>query len=497
MASKRFYSSEMETLYNHLARGQEDFISTSNDRDLPVLNKLKENISRIRSSYWRIDESSNNDELGLSKLSSLSVDEDLVAIGSTSDCENLRIYNLDTEKILMTHLSTISLPDIHSIQWLYDPTKRDDTPKTLPEDDSIRFLLTGHTDGVVNLTMIPIGDNAGIPNAQIIKRFNHEKHVSENDSCLRIANNGKPTNIVYQLEVTPKHWKTCNKNSLISLYKENMFLWDTTRSRFPILKNKTKGVSAFDANEKTDGLMALAGSFGVSLLDMRTCDNSGFSSSFFIPDKMNKECLTANWCKENSNYLCSANLDDQLTIWDIRNLKPLAVLESHSDNITSIQWNKFASIYSASNDGTLIYWDLSILNFSQDVHIPDGSQTVRCTTKNSLNLDVTSNEIGTCIPVSNNSIVAMKSVGDNMTLTMDESFLGLHTRIENVGDRRSSSSMATLVGEEIPDYKLAKAPRLPRLQKPKIHHRRRSSRHDLSPSTLVNKDDVGDKYFYL
>ncbi|VEU22991.1 DEKNAAC104020 [Brettanomyces naardenensis] len=404
--------------------------------ELPTFNKFKEDISQIRSSYWRIDGSSEPNPMEcLTKMSSLSVDGRLVAIGSTSDYDNLRIYDLDTNKTLMTHLNTITLPDIHSIQWLYDPSD-DNGSSSSNDDDSIRFLLTGHIDGISNLTMIPIGDNSEIRNAQIIKRFNHKKHLNNAPDNHLVANNGKPTDVIYQQAVTPRSWKTCNKNSLISIYRENVFLWDTTRSRYPILTNKVKGISSFDANIENDGLLALTGTFGVSLFDMR----SSGSDCFFIPDKLNKECTTVSWCKEDPNYLCSADLKDQMTVWDIRNLKPLATLDAHSDSITSIQWDNLGSIYSSSNDGRIIYWDLSNLNLSAG-----HEECIKCTTKNSFNMDFTYNEIGTCIPVSNSSVVAMLSVGNGMTLTMDETFLGLHSKVEKSSDGDRRSSAATLV----------------------------------------------------
>lgn len=438
LADSSSASSAMKKLYKQLEMATQDIASsfgsassssTAQGKNLTLCNKLEKDVSKIKSSYWRVDDSTNDD--CLSKLSSLSIDEDLVATGSTGNHDNLHIYSLDTQKTLMTHLTTISLPDIHSLQWLYDPLKKEQ------ESCDMKFLLSGHSKGIVNLIMVPMGVDSQIANAQIIKRFNHEKHVENSNTGFRIANNGKPTNVVYDISVTPQQWTRWNKNSLISLYKENIFLWDTTRSRMPILASRTNGITTFDTNHERDGLLALAGSFGISLFDLRDAQTSCFSTPFFIPDKRNKDSVCVKWCDENTNYLCSADVNDRLTIWDIRNMKPMATLEAHTDSITSIQWKKLQNLYSSSKDGSVIYWDLSSLTHDNSEINP-----IKCTTKNSFNMDVTYNEIGTSIPVSNNSIVSMVSVDDNMTLTMDDSFLGLHVRHQQT---KCHSPTSTLV----------------------------------------------------
>lgn len=413
MPSKRIITPEMASLQDQLNGSQDFFDFEKPAPKFSLLDKYKASSSRIKSSYWRVDMPTDD---CLSKLTCLSVDRELVAVGSTASHDNLKVYGLDQAHTHMVHKTSISIPDIHAIRWLYNPNEDTD------EEDPIKFLLTGHSGGIANLIMLPLASDSGIENAQIIKHFNHDKHITDT-SDIRIANNGKPTNTIYKMDVTPYCWHSCNKNSMLSIYKESVFLWDTTRSLYPVLKSKARGISSFDTCLSTDGLLALSGSFGISLFDMRSAI-SGSDASFFIPDRMNKECTEITWCKQDSNYLCAADLDDTLTIWDVRMLQPLASLESHSDTVTSLQWNKFDSLYSSSSEGSVIYWDLSLLD-------KNATKPVKCTLKNGFNTDVSYNEVGTLLPVSNNNVIDMVSLTDMETLTMDQSFLGLHAKIED------------------------------------------------------------------
>ncbi|GMF01349.1 unnamed protein product [Ambrosiozyma monospora] len=140
-----------------------------------------------------------------------------------------------------------------------------------------KFLLSGHTQGVVNLTMVPT-DQHSTRNAEIIKRFNHAKHIASDNTNLKMTIGDKCTNTIYKVDVTPRSWKSCNMNSLLSIYRENLFFWDTARSNLPILKNKVNGITSFDASRYQDSLLALSGEFGLSLFDMRVQNNVNMST---------------------------------------------------------------------------------------------------------------------------------------------------------------------------------------------------------------------------
>ncbi|GMG60224.1 unnamed protein product [Ambrosiozyma monospora] len=215
------------------------------------------NTRNVKSHYWKIDSSNKDLDQPSSRPifnTSFTIQDNNLAVGSNSDFENLRIYKLDSSNNYLTHQSSISLPDIHSLRWLYNVTEN-------PSDmQDFKFLLSGHTQGVVNLTMVPT-DQHSVRNAEIIKRFNHAKHITSDSTNMKMTIGDKCTNTIYKLDVTPRSWKSCNMNSLLSIYRENIFFWDTSRSNLPILKNKVNGITSFDASRYQDSLLALSGEF--------------------------------------------------------------------------------------------------------------------------------------------------------------------------------------------------------------------------------------------
>ncbi|ODV87711.1 hypothetical protein CANARDRAFT_5026 [[Candida] arabinofermentans NRRL YB-2248] len=423
---------ELQKLSNQLSKRKPFLDTSSNKTDFQYSNRLNEPSMKLKSNYWKIDNSNLSDDFD--SLTSISVNKSLTAVGSNANSENLKIYNLNQSNNFLTHLTSITLPNIHSLKWLDNVIGDDDVDD---DGESIDFLLSGHANGIANLTMIPNVSSPTFTNAEIIKRFNHEKHLTvDYDNSIKISNLNKPTNVIYQIDTTPTSWKTCNKNSLLSIYKENVFLWDTSRSSYPILKNKIKGLSSFSANPKQDGLLSLGGSFGISLFDMRSSSTTGYaSSSFYIPHKKNVETSLTCWCKEDPNYLVASTMSNELQVWDIRSLNPIITLTAHADEITSLIWTKFDTLYSSSKDGKIIQWDLSNVKLNSQ-----SGDMIKGSLKNGFNLDPAVSEIGTMIPASNNSIIAMVSVtnpdiavdDDDHTrvLSLDNSFIGLHSQIQ-------------------------------------------------------------------
>lgn len=452
-----FSVSAIEDLYRQIDKTKQEVLLDSVSTLEESLSEKKydeqdEQDYKIKSSYWKLVKNNGNNDndnknKGLPpKLECVSAVDNLVAVASSEKTSNLRIYGVDTEIHRMTHLSSISIPDIKSLEWLYDPT--DDQ-----SESGLRFLLTGHSDGIVNLIMVPLDSSSGVEHAQIIKQFNHKKQLLNYtdlaDSKASIRSHIQSPAKIQQMQVTPRTWTGCNRNSLLSLYDEHLFLWDTSRSRRPLLCSRVGKTSSFDCNPSTDGVIALSGRFGVSLCDLRQTQKQ--ASLLFIPSKYNKESVALSWCKLDPNYMCSASIDSTIMVWDIRMLKPLANLKQNAPGINSVSWDRKDSIFSTSDDGKLVHWNLKDLNIDT---MDRSNQPIRCTIHDGHNTDVTLSEIGTPIYASDGPINDMTSCTTSESiLTIDDEFLGLHSRLTE-GRPRSSSSVTCVASQNSKNYVL-------------------------------------------
>ncbi|KAH3666132.1 hypothetical protein OGAPHI_004321 [Ogataea philodendri] len=369
----------------------------------------------LQSNYWRINYA--EPQRNQSPLRCLDVSSDLIAVGSTLSSGNVQIFRVDAEQSLLGHLATFNATNIRTLKWLNN---------VIEDSDDISLILTGDSSGLVNLNLIPNLRNPNFESVQIIKQFNHEKHCSQS-----FAREGP-----FQIDVTPKLWKSCPTNSMVSTYKETVFLWDTSRSSSPVFTKQVKGISAIDVNKNEDGIVALAGSFGVSLLDMRLSAKSGLSSSSFLSHK-HIPTKNVKWCSDDSKYLCAAGKNNELQLWDVRSQKPLSIMKGHSAGISSIEWTSSTDIFSGSDDGTLIHWNLKDINTKNKPFICSADRN-----------DFESHQCGTPIEASNTGIVSLKSTNRKL-ISMDANYVGLHHTSPRKTSRQFSDSDATLV--EVPD----------------------------------------------
>ncbi|GMF20738.1 unnamed protein product [[Candida] boidinii] len=377
-------------------------INFDNDNDNESINETlreqglqEENVespltqSELIRNKIRKDKLASNTQLIDSQITSIALHENnpFVAIANSSDDSNLMIYDINTNESTLIHLQTITLPGIHSMKWLYDVNssvlthnKSNHCEDNNSDENNYSFLLTGHDRGYVNLTRMsdPRDVNDEGVGAEIIKRYNHQKHINKDYESCKASKSFKNNNLISSLNITPKNWKSCNLNSLISIYKENVFLWDSSRSSVPILKTKSRGVNFSDPCPNRDGLLGLGGSFGVSLFDMRSRDNLGLTSSFFLPHEDNdKQSTILKWSNNNSNYLASGELSGLIKVWDIRVSKPLLCLKGHTDEITSMSWSDSnnGDLYSSSKDGNIIHWKLSTVNNNDQDSLDNGFES--------------------------------------------------------------------------------------------------------------------------
>lgn len=114
--------------------------------------------SNINSNYWETSTSITASNVAFSKHN------DIIIVGSNSLTENLKVYQFVANSLI--HLSSITLPDVHKLQFL-KPTDQG--------DNNFKFLLSGHSNGIIHLSAIPLNENSVFKDAEIIKRFNHRK----------------------------------------------------------------------------------------------------------------------------------------------------------------------------------------------------------------------------------------------------------------------------------------------------------------------------------
>ncbi|KAG7741711.1 hypothetical protein KL923_000966 [Ogataea haglerorum] len=373
----------------------------------------------LQSSYWKIDYGSPLNPYEF--LNSLDVSQDLVAVGSSSSLQNIKIFSLDTEKNLLGYLTSFSAPNVCSIKWLHN---------VLDETNDLNLMVTGHTNGIANLSLISNIRSANLTHVDLIEQFNHRKHTSSTD----IGEN-------FQIEISPKSWKSCLTNSMMSIYKESIFLWDTSRSSSPLYRNKARGIKSFGASENNDGLVAFAGSFGIRLFDMRSATQTDLCTSTYLSYKHTKTRLI-EWSPQNPYQLCAAVENNSIQLWDIRKQQPLATMDGHSSAITAVEWVSENSIFTGAKDGRIIYWNM------KDVVFRDSP--VKCSIEGK---DYESYQCGTSIESSKTGIINLNSSNGKL-ISLDDSYIGLHRESVQQSLRKPSNHSDVTLVEQAPLDKL-------------------------------------------
>ncbi|PRT54685.1 Protein DSE1 [Wickerhamiella sorbophila] len=307
------------------------------DFDLLVDNATKNRIGprqKPPSSYWRVPDKQQY-------LTSIAVHESqsLCAVSSGSRSNNLFIYELAPNSGVptLTHHQTISLPEIHSLCWVSPASD-------LGSHGNV--LVSGHKGGLVHMTLLPDTHSSDVP-AEILKRFNHSRHLPASAPSLRIKN----------LALTSASWSTFPSSGIITQCGDHLFLWDPSRSDLPLIKQKLRGdITSMDLCTTRNGIMAFGGRKGVSIRDLRVKGGSGLSP----PDPANEQATVVKWSPHNDNLVASVHNRKEIKVWDIRASGPASSYSGHSDWVTAIEWarNEPTEIISASNDGTIRVWDI-------------------------------------------------------------------------------------------------------------------------------------------
>lgn len=409
----------------------------NNFQDCDVLNKsCSMNRLNIKSNYWKIPDTNMN-------LTAMSIvggvdDNATIAIASGNKESNLFIYDLDVEDKFLSHQSTITLPNIHGLEWV-------------PKNSG--YLVTGNNKGYAHLISIPkpgeLNEDGEEVSAEICKRFNHRKHVkNETTTTLRNSN-------ISKLKFMDK------LDNLLSIYNNNLFHWDLNQVQSqlkpsPLSITKVQGIMNFDPLQ--DSVIGICGRFGVSLFDLR---NPKFQVPSSQKNIKKQSAYLMKWNPQNENVFASCHRDGVVRLWDVRKQESFANLYGHQDRLVSLEWNK-GDLFTGGRDGNIIHWDLT----------NDVTDLTTCTLKeglSSVNFDSKSNQLkpislqrqcGTILPASNTNIISMGSINDGQdtkVLSIDgSSYFGVHNKIYDAinlegKEYYSEADIQLLVGQESRD----------------------------------------------
>lgn len=423
-------------------------LNHSNALDTQILNKAC-SLDRvnIKSNYWKIPDNS----MDLTALATSSVESasPLLAISSAQAENNLFIYELDAVNHYLTHHTTISLPNIHTLAWV-------------PNQKS-RYLVSGNSKGYAHLVSVPLphsftGEADGDECAEIVKRFNHRKHLK--------SVNKDPAAHTHATTCISELGFTAN-DKLVSIYDNTLFVWnmnDCEASAKPRPEGilVIPGIKSFDTTPRQVNdpfTLGLCGSFGISLFDFRSRGHNVPSSSLHAngtPRQLSANLL--RWCPTNEYVMAAAHGDGVVRLWDLRKQDTFASLTGHMNKkVTALEWND-NDIFTGSSNGSIIHWDLSSgLDSAEDIanhadklqtcSMKEGLSSVSFDTVRNTMVDVASErQCGTMLPALNNNIVGMCRVRDlesDLTdckiVTIDgSSFLGLHSKIYDAVENISS-----------------------------------------------------------
>lgn len=397
------------------------WLTSANPKDTEIIDKsCSLNRLNIKSNYWKIPD--NNMNLTAMDIANKKLDDPILAISSGNKLSNLFIYQFDIEQNYLTHNNTISLPNIHSMKWV---------PQLL--QCLLLNLATGNSGGYAHLLSIPEPESI-YENAEIIKKFNHKKYLKDHT----------PVNVDKLNFLT--------STELVTLYKGNLFRWDTSSPRSkPVAISTIHGIRNFDVIPSNESTLAISGDFGVSLFDTR-------QSEFRVPSQMSsirsRKQISANvikWSPVDENVFAAANLDGVVRLWDVRKQEYFGQLDGHNNKlVTSIEWNN-DDIFTGAKDGNIIHWDLSdTVDDLTNCTLKEGLSSVYFNPKlNSIEEKVNQRQCGTILPASNTNINCMTSIitddGDCRVLSIDgSSFFGVHSKIYEAISFNSEGSIDKL-----------------------------------------------------
>lgn len=421
-------------------------LNNTSASDVLILNKAC-SLDRlnIKSNYWKIPDA----EMNLTAIAATSQTalSPLLAISSANTELNLFIYELDAINNYLTHHTTISLPNVHALAWV-------------PNSQS-RYLVSGNNKGYAHLVSIPLPESytgeSGEESAEIVKRFNHRKH-------LKLVN--KDPSIFSHADTCVSKLGFTYNNKLVSIYDDTLFVWNMNQCELLMRPRPENiavipGICGFDTAPvlaKDSHTVALCGTFGISLFDTRSPTHNVPKST------LSAHLLRANlvkWSTTNEHVMAAAHGDGMVRLWDTRKQDTFACLTGHHNKtVRALEWND-NDLFTGASDGNIVHWDLTS-DLNSEVDFADQSSLKRCSLKEgvaSVKFNTVSNSIvetlserlcGTLLPALNNNIVGMclvRSDSDSLDckiVSIDGSaFLGLHSKIYNAAENMDKQFYTT------------------------------------------------------
>lgn len=412
-------------------------LNPHNPQDNEVLNQsCSLNRLNIKSNYWKIPD--NNMNLTAISINNQEDDRSTLAISSANNDANLFIYELDTVDNYLTHHNTITLPNINSIKWL-----------------NSKYLITGNNKGYAHLVSIPSiddqltaqQDGEEVP-AEICKRFNHRKHL---------RNNNEPNQNILKINSFD------STNNLLSLYANNLFFWDIRDSESqakpsPISISTIAGIKNFDPVHGSTTNVGICGKFGVSLFDLRQPKFNVPPSVIHQAQRLNLSSNIMKWNPDNENVFAAAHGDGVVRLWDIRKQDTFAQMKGHLDTVVSLEWNN-GDLFTGGHDGNIIHWDFTTDSSNDSLMncgLKEGFSSINFDPKqNRMEKTISERQCGTLLPASNTNIIGMCSVkgsepSDLRVLSIDgSSFFGMHSKIYDAVDITINSEKVYYSEEDI------------------------------------------------
>ncbi|CDO92627.1 unnamed protein product [Kluyveromyces dobzhanskii CBS 2104] len=337
----------------------------------PLLRKVSGDLNdviftkKLRTDCWKLSDDTKG-------VTSMSLDADTILLSTSQYTDNLQLFQLrDNDNgqrggKLLHSLQTITVPGKSILATHVMPLENNKTVVSFDDTVHDRILLSGHSDGYVNLISTSTEDG----NAKILKRFNHAKHLkvtTDSMDSLDLASE------IYDMHRSKpiRHLKSWNKHHFTSIINDSLFVYDVNQqSKDPLYLNSFPGLEHVDANPVNPFTLSLAGTkfgpSGIALLDLRSSDSNGLR----VPESPqrssgNTDCHKSFASKWLDEYTVVNAVGKDLKVWDIRYGTVKAQLLGHHGFVTSLDFdNDMNKIYSTDDQGLIMSWAMNGINYT-------------------------------------------------------------------------------------------------------------------------------------
>lgn len=385
--------------------------SNNNNDDLwyrSNMNKLNAFIitKKMQQQYWKLDRLVDSDTI-VTDMDTLS-DTIVMSNKNTLQFFTLQkdtIYKDQRYSVNLKRLQNVSIPDppISKIK-LFDINHSNPFYHYKQDDDDNNnnsFILTGHTNGKVNLII------SNKDNSKIVEKFKHNRFFGNN-------NNVKDFLPIQQIEYHD------DLNYFISKINDYMFIYDINNKRKPIIMRKFNGLQNFNISRENSNNIFLNRIDGIDLFDLRqpTVNNLQIF-------KQNPHTYQINCLEILNNHSIAMGTTDGIKFLDTRNGK-ISTETVNINNVKQLQLNNSnTELNCLETSGFVTKWDLS--NISQTkMSLKSNSKKIPYHKQNYTNEPVIEN--GDLI-LNNHDTTCLSNWGNNL-VTLGVQDLGIHQIID-------------------------------------------------------------------